>query len=135
MPPWARRFEPASRQGPQAPDPLKWSFPARLRLKSKADFSGLRRARRLVSGGLLLRYAPNGFGHARLGLAIPRRYGNAVKRNRLKRQLREAFRTSPIRHESVDILVTVAGKRTINDAADEMRKGLRMIMDRMRATS
>ena len=41
---------------------------------------------------VLKRGADDGPGNARLGLAIPKAYGNAVARNRLKRLIREAFR-------------------------------------------
>ena len=44
------------------------------------------------AGPLLVWARPNDLGHPRLGLAIGRRVGGAVRRNRLKRQLREAFR-------------------------------------------
>lgn len=42
-------------------------------------------------GFMVVHGAPNGIGHARLGLAVGRRVGNAVQRNRLKRLVREAF--------------------------------------------
>lgn len=35
---------------------------------------------------------PNGLAHPRLGLTVPRAVGTAVRRNRIKRLLREAFR-------------------------------------------
>lgn len=38
--------------------------------------------------------APNGLDHPRLGLVVGARHGNAVRRSRIKRLIREAFRLS-----------------------------------------
>jgi ribonuclease P protein component len=54
--------------------------------------------------GLNLIVAPNACSHARLGLAVSTKYGNAVQRNRLKRCLRSAFRQHRIRDKDMDIL-------------------------------
>jgi len=64
----------------------------------------LRGGLKLVSGGVRLIYTANTLQHARLGLAVSRKYGNAVQRNRLKRQWRECFRSSGIRRLNVDVL-------------------------------
>jgi ribonuclease P protein component len=43
-------------------------------------------------GPLIVWACPNELDHPRLGLAIGRRVGGAVTRNRIKRRVREAFR-------------------------------------------
>jgi ribonuclease P protein component len=68
----------------------------RQRLSRSRDFDAVYRQGRSVSTRALTlhwfaREDENGGGDARVGLAIPRAVGNAVSRNRLKRQLREAW--------------------------------------------
>lgn len=49
---------------------------------------------------------PNDLGHARLGLAVGvRAAGNAVRRNRVKRLVRETFRVTQQELPSVDLVV------------------------------
>ena len=47
---------------------------------------------RKSSGPLAVLALPNALPHHRFGMTVSRRVGNAVKRHRIKRQLREAFR-------------------------------------------
>ncbi len=65
----------------------------------------MRRGKRINFGAIRLVCQQNSLGFSRLGLAVSRKYGNAVQRNRFKRQLRDAFRTGDYHHMSMDILV------------------------------
>jgi ribonuclease P protein component len=65
----------------------------RQRLRTGAEFDAVfRRGTRLDGHLFLLVAAPNGRPFDRLGLAVSRRVGGAVKRNRARRLLREGFR-------------------------------------------
>jgi ribonuclease P protein component len=68
----------------------------RHRLSRSRDFDAVYRQGRSVSTRYLtLHWFPRedaSAGDARLGLAVPRTVGNAVARNRLKRQLRASWR-------------------------------------------
>jgi ribonuclease P protein component len=69
------------------------TFPKRMRLLRPSEFDRVMRSRVSAVDGLMRVYgAANELGHARLGLTVSRRMGNAVERNRWKRSLREAFR-------------------------------------------
>ncbi|MGE5611381.1 MAG: ribonuclease P protein component [Bacillota bacterium] len=70
-----------------------YRFPKSHRLRSRAEFSAVFEAKVSDARGPLVMYAlPNNLSHPRLGLVVGRRLGVAVKRNRIKRLLREAFR-------------------------------------------
>jgi len=68
--------------------------PRDLRLRRSAEIRDLfRTGRRLGAPPLRVVYLPTGHGHARLGVQVSRRAaGTAVRRNRIRRRTREAFR-------------------------------------------
>ena len=73
--------------------PLK--FPKVVRVRSRLDFAAVyERGVRISDGCLSLAVLSNDRPTSRLGLAVSKRCGNAVRRNRLKRRLREVFRQS-----------------------------------------
>jgi ribonuclease P protein component len=63
------------------------------RLRANVDFQRIRReGRSRLHPLLVISVLPSGLEHSRFGFAVGRRIGNAVKRNRIKRQMREAVR-------------------------------------------
>lgn len=63
---------------------------------------------RRTAGPLLIHTLRNQHTYSRLGLSVPKRVGNAVQRNRIKRRCREAFRLSQhILPTGIDILLTI----------------------------
>lgn len=68
-------------------------LPKANRLRTSSEFDRVFAARNAHRTGALVVHAiPNDLDVARLGLSVPRRVGTAVRRNRIRRRLREAFR-------------------------------------------
>jgi len=76
-----------------------------MRLKRRKDFQRVYRGGVVWKGSCFsLHVLPHEDG-VRLGIAVPRRFGTAVERNRIKRRLREAFRRIAASLPSADVIV------------------------------
>ena len=63
------------------------------RIKRNSEFKlVLGKGERVESGNLIFYFAENRLGFSRIGLSLSKKTGNAVKRNRIKRLIREVFR-------------------------------------------
>ena len=76
-------------------------FPKSARLLNSADFQRVTRSGRKIGGRYFLFFKlETTQASSRIGLTVSRKVGNAVVRNRVKRQLRETFRQ--LRHRFKD---------------------------------
>jgi ribonuclease P protein component len=74
-------------------DPQRHTFPKSRHLRRAAEYEAVYGGRVRESRGPLTVYArPNDLGHPRMGLSVSRKVGIAVRRNRIRRLLRESFR-------------------------------------------
>jgi ribonuclease P protein component len=80
-------------------------FPARIRLKKQTDFERVFRQGKKWKGKYFQFRSIETGQQARIGIAISRRYGNAVQRNKAKRIIREVFRHNKDHFYGADIIV------------------------------
>lgn len=80
-----------------------------LRLCNQRDFQRLRQDGKVQrSSELMMSYATNHLAHNRYGVIVPKRVGNAVKRNRLRRQVREILRQMhPFLRQGFDLVIII----------------------------
>ena len=111
-----------------------FSFPREARILRESDFKRIYRlGRRLKSRNLRFCALKVPEGMSRLGLAVSRKAGGAVVRNRWKRAIREAFRLNRHRLRSAyDMVISVNWEAAPEDARLVEAEVLEMI-DRLNA--
>ncbi len=108
------------------------------RIRSGGDFRRCYNGVRAGDDHLLVFAIPHEMGWSRIGVSVSRKHGNAVKRNRKKRLLREAWRTQ--QHDlpqSLD-LIMVPRQRTdsgLDDFKASLRRLTRKLVRRLESTA
>ena len=94
-------------------------------LKKNRDFKGLYRSgKSSVNPYLVLYCRKNRRGASRLGISVGTKVGNAVKRNRVRRLIREAYRLSEDKLRPGHDLVVVARVRACTAGYAEIEAAL-----------
>lgn len=86
---------------------VRLGFPKQVRLLRSPEFRQVFDAKQSVADPTLVIFGrPQQLPYSRLGLAVSKKVGNAVIRNRWKRRIREAFRTQlPELPQGLDFVV------------------------------
>jgi ribonuclease P protein component len=108
------------------------SFPKANRLLNKRDFDRVFAEKRSAAAGPLVVYvAKNDRSVPRLGLVVSRKVGSAVRRNRWKRRLREAFRLEK-QNLPQDVDIVVIPRRTEPEDMEHLRRALVRTVGKLR---
>jgi ribonuclease P protein component len=96
----------------EPPDQMeKQVFGKKERVRRRKDYLNIyKRGRRIHSDNFTVILSPNPSGEKRLGIAVSKKVGNAVKRNRIKRLLREFFRLNKDQLPDSKDMVIIAKK-------------------------
>ena len=103
----------------------KFSFRRHERLQFRKDFQlALRHGSRRQTQNFTIILWPNAMQFSRLGITVSKKVGNAVKRNRVKRCLREFFRLHkhklPPSHDLVIVAKREAATLDYHDVREEL---------------
>ncbi len=120
-------------------DEIEFRFQKKQRLLRTTDFRRVYAQRQSVAIGPLVMYGAQQvtkLSHARIGISVSRRVGNAVVRNQWKRRLREAFRKVKTQFSAdLDVVVVVrtTGKPAMGEkAAQDTEQLLLGLINRLR---
>ena len=103
------------------------SFPAKFKIKTSRDFRNiLANSTKTHSENFILYTRPNSLGFPRLGISVGKKTSaSSVKRNRMKRVLREVFRQNKPFFSSNDIVFVVkndVSQKKFSELYSEIKK-------------
>ena len=103
----------------------RYSFGKNQRIRKRRDYQAIyQEGKRVHSKSFIILFKPNNEGTTRFGITVSKKVGNAVRRNRIKRLLREYFRLNrDLFRDSTDVVV-IARKdislRNYRDVCEEL---------------
>lgn len=114
-----------------------FSFKKHQHLRSSSDFTRIYdQKQRAGDNHLLIFAATNNVGQTRIGLSVSKKHGNAIRRSRIKRLLREAFRLNQYDLPAGLDLILIPRQgaySTLTDYGESLRRITRRLAKRIAA--
>ena len=103
-----------------------------LRIKKSQEFSEIMKNRRFYSSPVMTIYVkPKAQERNRVGLSVGKKVGNAVMRNKVKRQLRMMVQETYTFEENFDTIILVRDK-FVEESYESNKKVLEMLLKKVK---
>jgi ribonuclease P protein component len=109
---------------------MPYAYRKSERIRKNTEFVATMKGKRLSIDGLSLFYRKNNGANFRVGLSVSKKLGNAVKRNRLRRQIRSCITKVLGDHAAGYDLVFVARQGLADLAFDQILKAVTRALQR-----
>jgi ribonuclease P protein component len=109
---------------------MPYAYRKSERLRKNTDFVATMKGKRLSTDGLSLFYRKNGTDDLRVGISVSKKLANAVKRNRLRRQIRNCITKAVGRSAAGYDLVFMARQGLSGREFDQILKAVSDLLKR-----
>jgi ribonuclease P protein component len=109
---------------------MPYAYHKSERIRKNNEFVSTMKGKRLSLDGLSLFYAGNNKDHFRVGISVSKKLANAVKRNRLKRRIRNCIMGALRGHSQGYDLVFVARRELYEASFEQITKAVDAVLKR-----
>ncbi len=109
---------------------MPYAYRKSERLRKNSEFVSVMKGKRLSIDGLSLFYTKNDRGNFRVGISVSKKLANAVKRNRLRRQIRSSVSRVLKGHSLGYDLVLIARRELLTADFEKIHKTVAAVLQR-----
>lgn len=109
---------------------MPYAYRKSERIRKNTEFVATMKGKRLSTDGLSLFYSRNDKGNFRVGISVSKKLANAVKRNRLRRQIRSCITKALGQAAAGYDLVFMARQGLVGREFDQILKAVTQVLQR-----
>ncbi len=111
---------------------MPYAYRKSERIRKNSEFASVMKGKRLSADGLSLFYRRNDTGNFRIGISVGKKLANAVRRNRMRRQLRACIMKVLQNESSGYDLVFVARRELVAGQYAHILRAVQTVLHRTR---